>query len=1045
MRRVLSIVAVVLVWACGALASPASGSDMPSVSWNKAIFQTSIDSDACVSVPGKVVSHGVAIGPDQNPVFVADVAGTPATVLLAKYDRETGERLWCTSLPVRAVANKTTFAVPSAQIGGLAIDASGTIFIAGDGGSTPSAAPSSTPGPAAAPANRYFITKCSPAGVCAQTVTFVSPAISTAHADKLADIAVGSDGNPVLTGVATVSSANGKQTSFSLLTVKLSGATLGLLGQAQADVTAPGAGSRQSVAVDASNNVIVTATDAATWKYDPLLRLLWSSRAAGSRIAVGGTYNAAIAIVATGTNRGTGGPVFTVTNLDGATGQTLWNRSYESVLGDTAHDIAVDGQGNILISFVRGELVGLNRSGGPAWVLPGYARDDRWQYSAAGLAAGPDGAPVVAVTASDARDSRRGWVHVINYIFRRDSAGYGDAWYDDGHDGDDDGDHGALRWDEAEKDVVTGFVVCVDLQPRSTCQDVGKPAGRRIPSTTDGSITYQIALARLRWLTSGRHQLTVIAYNTYGDSPRSRGLIVDNERGGDEHGRWDDGDRDDHRAGDRDGDHASGRDLAGVTDAYRGGDGDRGHDGDHGKDGDHGRDGDQGKGGRSGPASATPTLIQHVSTASNDDTSEPGNPYFLSLPNLTGAGNALILGMSYEFAPGNTPTVTDDKGNVWVAGATTPSNPTSGQLVSAIFYSLGIAAGTQKITVTFTLPVTSFQAVFSEFYNVATVAALDGSSSSATSIAPSITAGSLTTATNGDLIYSYGYDTNPTDTVTQITAGSGFTLLSADTALGTFAEYAVQGSAGAVVPGATVTGTTDPFNSVAIALKAQAAGTAPAPGIHIVHVYHVLYKRLGSALQFPSTGNLLVVTTSFSPNQSNLSVASSLANTWVKPAPASNGADLPQFLYAANAATSPSLQITPTVTFPVTSIVMYDVAGAAAAPYDSAAGMPYAWQSNVDNSDLIGIPVFTPSTANELVFGTMADGIGPTTGLIGTGFFFDTVTYGGEIDRDSMDNADGYAHYFSSSTAPVSFSWKMNSNDLPETSLGVAIGFISAP
>jgi hypothetical protein len=65
--------------------------------------------------------------------------------------------------------------------------------------------------------------------------------------------------------------------------------------------------------------------------------------------------------------------------------------------------------------------------------------------------------------------------------------------------------------------------------------------------------------------------------------------------------------------------------------------------------------------------------------------------------------------------------------------------------------------------------------------------------------------------------------------------------------------------------------------------------------------------------------------------------------------------------------------------------------------------------------------------------------------LIGTGFVFDTVTYGGEIDRDSMDNADGYAHYFSSSTAPVSFSWKMNSNDLPETSLGVAIGFISAP
>lgn len=444
-------------------------------------------------------------------------------------------------------------------------------------------------------------------------------------------------------------------------------------------------------------------------------------------------------------------------------------------------------------------------------------------------------------------------------------------------------------------------------------------------------------------------------------------------------------------------------------------------------------------------SSATPTLVQHVSTASNNDSGEKGSPYYIAMPNPAGNGNALIVGVSYPYASsGRTATVTDDKGNPWVAGPMTPSSPATGQFVSRVFYALGVAAGTQKITVTFDAPVHSFQAVASEFYNVATASALDGSSASSTSTAPSVSAPALTTANAGDLVYMYGFDATPSERITRFTAGSGFTLLSADTALGTVAEYAVQANAGPIASPVTVSGGSDRYNTLAIALRSESAGTKPAAGIRIVHVYHVLYTRIGSALQFPSTGNLLVVTTAFARNQSNLNVTSSPSNVWAKPTPA-YATDMPQFLYAANANTSPDLQMTPSVTFPLTTIVMYDVTGAATSPYDSAAGVPSTWKTNSNNSDLTDLPVITPSAPGELVFALLNDGTGPTTGLVGSAFVLDTITYGGEVDRDSMDNADGYAHYLGGGTSPVSFRWKMNSSEIPETSLGVAIAFRSAP
>jgi hypothetical protein len=71
--------------------------------------------------------------------------------------------------------------------------------------------------------------------------------------------------------------------------------------------------------------------------------------------------------------------------------------------------------------------------------------------------------------------------------------------------------------------------------------------------------------------------------------------------------------------------------------------------------------------------SNTPTLQQHISTASDVigtgywANAKPGNPYYLRLPNLTKAGNCLILGLSCPYFPGRSISITDDKSNTWAS------------------------------------------------------------------------------------------------------------------------------------------------------------------------------------------------------------------------------------------------------------------------------------------------------------------------------------------------------------------------------------------
>jgi hypothetical protein len=449
----------------------------------------------------------------------------------------------------------------------------------------------------------------------------------------------------------------------------------------------------------------------------------------------------------------------------------------------------------------------------------------------------------------------------------------------------------------------------------------------------------------------------------------------------------------------------------------------------------------------------TPVLVQHISTASDVigpgywANAKPGNPYYLHLPNLTGAGNCLVLGVSYPYSSNRTVSVTDDKNDTWQLAATV----NNGAIASSIYVAQNVSAGADKVTVAFDTPLYGCQFVLSEFYNVF---GIDASVGSSTSISPNISAGSLVRSTPGDLVYNYGYDlanagrpTGGNVAVTSISAGSGYSLLSADVMLGSFAQYTVLPNAFINSPSATVTGGNDQFNCVAVALKGAFLGTAPSSSaIRIVHVEHVMATKT-TPIIFPSTGNMILIATARPESNINYSsVTSRPSNSWTKIDESSipPGADPPQVWYANNANTSlnETLSVAGAPGPYGTTFVIYDVENAAG--FDTSAGRPASFlTTRSPTQSFSGFSEITPSAPGELIFAFLQSSFGPNVSV--SPGIMDTVLYGGQIDADLMDNADGYGHYYSSSTSPVSFSYTMNSGGSSRSDeVGIAIAFQSS-
>ena len=436
-----------------------------------------------------------------------------------------------------------------------------------------------------------------------------------------------------------------------------------------------------------------------------------------------------------------------------------------------------------------------------------------------------------------------------------------------------------------------------------------------------------------------------------------------------------------------------------------------------------------------GLAAGTPTLVQHVATGMDR---YPVTSLHIPLPNPTGGGNALILGIQFQ-SSGSISSVADDKGNAWVAGPTVTNSNASQRM--NLYYALDVIGGTQNITITFSgLGSTNGfpQAVISEFYNIAQASAIDGSSGSATSRTP----GEITTTTAGDLIYHWGVDFSDTNVNggayngSSITAGAGFTLLSADLQVGSADQYQIQSSAGTITPTFTASGSAT-WGSLALALKSANAGTPPPSGIRIVHIQHTLLNSVRAqgranpiVMQFPSSGNLLVgLYNSADCLISN--VTDSAGNTWASAGSTLGGGQntQAQIVYAANAITSATLG---SITVALNGTTqgdnmfdLYDVAGAATSPFDKSATA----SGNQTSPGNLTTTTLTPSTANGLVLNVLAIDFHTINGIVGSGYILDSDVNkfdnddppNGGTDVGTIDMDNGYSHIYNTTTSPVTF------------------------
>jgi hypothetical protein len=441
---------------------------------------------------------------------------------------------------------------------------------------------------------------------------------------------------------------------------------------------------------------------------------------------------------------------------------------------------------------------------------------------------------------------------------------------------------------------------------------------------------------------------------------------------------------------------------------------------------------------------AVPALVQHVSGSSTRNTA--GNSfsspfcYHVQLPGGTTPGNAVIVG--FTFNSNVTPHVTDDKNDSYAIEANFFDAAHTQSI--AIAASFNVTAGARQVNVCFASNPGGFvQPAVSEFANVT---GLDVVSAGALGSGTSIMAGGMTPAVSGDLAYAVVHSVNTNQDQSSFTAGlqSAITwqLASADLMDGFAAQYGVYNSLSAIDPAMSM-GTSKPWLAVAALFKSGTAGSVPA-GMRIVHLDHqnipsnVLAGGNGTSfpnpltVQFPCSGNLEVITVGGgNPPGKVTSITDSNSNTWQLAGSYAVTSDpVTGIFYAASATCSGTQKLT--VHWDANTgdqtILYYDVAGASVSPLDTTMSMTGS-QGAAGNLTVFSIAPSTSST--ELIFCSMPVQFNTVTGLANG--FNDANTFDGESlsGPEPVDENNGWGHFVTSSTNPVSVKWTFQSPTVP--------------
>jgi len=428
-----------------------------------------------------------------------------------------------------------------------------------------------------------------------------------------------------------------------------------------------------------------------------------------------------------------------------------------------------------------------------------------------------------------------------------------------------------------------------------------------------------------------------------------------------------------------------------------------------------------------------PVLVQHVSASSTRE-----NPlaspfcYYFGLADPARAGNAIVVGFTFRGNP--SAAVMDDRGDSYtVAAHYYDSREDRSVGIAAAF---GVKANARAISLCFSSdPGGYVQPTATEFANVV---GIDGSGSGNSGRGTAISGGRLHPAAPGDLVYQVAASLSLSQS--RFIAGAqtdvGWNLLSADLLDGWAAQYAIDTSAIELTPQMTL-GRSDGWISAAVLLKSGSTGEVPS-GLRVVHLLHEnvpYHPQAGGAyrpfpnplaLQFPCSGNLLVsmIGGGNDPQPATV-VTDSGHNHWSQAGHTYvESDDTVQAFYADNASCSPDLSLSTLFVGGAGdyTVLLYDVAGAADEPLDTALGGGGDYRA----PGAFTMPfVLQPAAAHEIVFAQIMwdynTGVGLRDGL------FDANRFSGENlnGPEPVDENNGWGHFLITSTRPVRFTWQV--------------------
>jgi hypothetical protein len=104
----------------------------------------------------------------------------------------------------------------------------------------------------------------------------------------------------------------------------------------------------------------------------------------------------------------------------------------------------------------------------------------------------------------------------------------------------------------------------------------------------------------------------------------------------------------------------------------------------------------------------------------------------------------------------------------------------------------------------------------------------------------------------------------------------------------------------------------------------------------------------------------------------------------------------------------------------------------------------HASGTNLIQTNLTSAPSITPTTANGLVFGIIAFGVGPIDGTVGAAFVCDNAPYQGETDAGKMNNGDAWSHTYNSAASAQSFGYQLKNGSSLTTWFALAVAFKAA-